>query len=170
MTMNAKKNKPIFYAWIISLGMVVAILINSCSSGGITFIPGSGNKNDLDHIRVECTSDCNRNTPVAMDILFIHDNKIAPLLAALNGPEWFIRKQELMMRYDNELGLANLEIVPLSVIDRVSLPKNHKKAVSVLLFANYLSGKGQFVAELGHFKALNIRLERERYQLEAIKK
>lgn len=135
------------------ISLLSLILLTACSN------------NQLANISVEATPDCNRNMPVAMDILFIEDEGLAKLLTELSGPQWFERKQELMMRYKQKISLASFEIVPLSALPELSLPKDHKKADFILLFANYLGSDGQFVADLSGYKKLKIRFEKERYQL-----
>ena len=41
----------------------------------------------------------------------------------------------------------------------------HKNAKNILMFTNYRSSNGQYVAELSHFKQLKIRLLNTRYEL-----
>ncbi len=158
--------------WFIRLTIILfAILfVTACSSSrtilktvGLGVIAGSNNS--MKKVSIESLANSNLKTPVAVDLLFINDKNIAPLLSALSGPEWFSRRQELIKRYDNEIQLVSLEIVPLSYIETIKLPKGHKEANNILLFANYRSSHGQYVAELSHFKSLKVRLLRNSYEL-----
>ncbi|ODS25025.1 hypothetical protein AB835_00525 [Candidatus Endobugula sertula] len=140
----------------------------SCSSAtsvlratGLT----SNSKNSLKSIALESLANSNFDTPVAVDIVFIHNGNITPILSALSGPEWFNKKQELMKRYDNQIDLISLEVVPLSLVESMVLPKKHKQAMNIIMFTNYQSSNGQYMAEIGHFKQLKIRLLRDSYQL-----
>ncbi len=121
--------------------------------------------NSLSEVSVEATADSNRSLPVALDLLFINDSALIPELTALSGPEWFAKKRQFMLNYQQQILLASLEVVPLSAMQAVSLPDGYKNAENVLMFVNYLAGDGQHVAELSNYKQLKIRLERERYQL-----
>jgi hypothetical protein len=140
--------------------------LTACSSSGLLSVVGLGSANDLQAISIEATPDCNRNMPVAMDLVFLADDNLAKLLRELNGPQWFEQKQALRKRYSDKLSLVNLEVVPLTVMDSVPLPDKHKDAKHILLFANYLGADGQLVAELSHYKDLKIILRRDAYQLQ----
>jgi hypothetical protein len=129
------------------------LIVSACSS------------NTIKNIQVEALADCNRNMPVAMDILFIEDKELVSLLSGLSGPQWFSKKQELLIRYQQKIDLASFEIVPLSILPSLQLPENYSDAEYVLLFANYLASSGQYIAEIGSYQQLKIRLERERYRL-----
>lgn len=137
---------------LINVSLLVLIL-SACSS------------NTIKNIQVEALADCNRNMPVAMDILFIEDKELVSLLSDLSGPQWFTKKEELLIRYRQKISLASFEIVPLSILPSLQLPDNYSDAEHVLLFANYLASSGQYIGEIGSYQQLKIRLERERYRL-----
>lgn len=141
--------------------LLIVVLLASCSAM---------RSNSLREVSIEATANANRSMPVALDLLFISDSTLLPQLTSLSGPEWFANKQQLMMIYQQQVLLASFEIVPSSVISSVLLPEGHKSAETVIMFVNYPEGEGQYAAELSNFKQLNIRLERERYQLLEITK
>jgi type VI secretion system protein len=141
-------------------------LLSGCGSANSALkLVGLGSDNALSSVALESTADSNMDTPVAIDLLFIYDANVTPLLLALNGPEWFTRKPSLIKRYDKEIDVVSLEVVPLSFIKKIALPNDHKKAKNILMFTNYRSNDGQYVAELSHFKKLKIRLLNTRYEL-----
>ncbi len=144
---------------------VLSLALAACSANSYLSLIGLGANNDIENISVETAPNANRNMPVALDLLFVRDESVAELLTGLSGPEWFARKQELLIRYDRKLSLASFEIVPLTIVDSLRLPEDYQHANKVLLFANYLGSDGQYVAELGHYRQLKIRLDREAYQL-----
>jgi type VI secretion system protein len=142
------------------------LLLSGCGSANSALkMVGLGSDNALSSIALESTVDSNMDTPVAIDLLFIYDTNVTPLLIELNGPEWFTRKPSLTKRYDKEVDVVSLEIVPLSFIKKIPLPKAHKKAKNILMFTNYRSSDGQYVAELRHFTKLKIRLLNTGYEL-----
>ena len=140
-------------------------LVAGCS--GISYLSavGLGSSNMLREVTIESTVDSNHDNPVALDLLFIYDPTLMPVLTSLTGPEWFAQKNQLLLSYQQKILIAGIEVVPLSVRRSVELPKGHKNAKNVLLFVNYLAVDGQDVAELSDYNQLKIVLERERYQL-----
>lgn len=139
--------------------IILGGLLSGCSVLGLSPL------NDIRSIRIEASADCNRNMPVAIDFVFISDERVAKLLADLNGPDWFGRKQELMMRYDKQINVISAEVVPLSILSALSLPEDHSRSGNILMFANYLGVEGQLVAQLGQYRQLKILLQREGYRL-----
>lgn len=149
-----------------ALLLVFTLLLSACSATkSVLKTVGLASDNALATLSVESVYNSNRNTPVAVDVVFISDENITPLLSPLSGPEWFNQKTALIKRYANELDLVSLEVVPLSYLDNIALPSNHKNAKNILLFANYRSADGQYVAELSHLKTIKIRLLRDSYEL-----
>ena len=167
MIRNTMKEKSYstLYLFVISVCLMQLVACSSAKSLLKATGLASNNKNDLKTIALEATANSNFDTPVALDILFIMDENITPILSALSGPEWFDKKQELIKRYDNEIEMVSLEVVPLSFIESIKLPKKHKQAINILMFTNYQSTNGQFMAELSHFKQLKIRLLSDSYKL-----
>ena len=157
MMRRTHRHFSVFYTHL--LLVVLGGLLSGCSVLGLSPL------NDIRSIEIEASADCNRNMPVAIDIVFISDERVAKLLADLSGPDWFGRKQELVMRYDKQIKVISAEVVPLSILSVLPLPENHSRAGNILMFANYLSVDGQFVAQLGQFRQLKILLQREGYRL-----
>ncbi|MGS2718699.1 hypothetical protein ACVBE9_11030 [Eionea flava] len=160
----------ITFAFYRSLGgslLCVLLLISGCSSAKSALkLVGLGSDNALKKITIEAAANSNLDTPVALDIIFIYDEKITPLLSELNGPQWFQQKLSFSQRFANAIDIVDIEMVPLSRIESVSLPKKHKQAKNIVLFANYRTSDGQYMAELSHFKQLTIRLLNTQYTLQ----
>lgn len=149
-------------------GLVLFMLftLSACSgTKGLLKSIGGGSDNSIKAIALESSINSNMDTPVAIDLLFIKDESIGPLLLALNGPLWFKDKSALLKRYEKSIDIVSLEVVPLTLIDKVELPKNHTSAKSILMFANYRNISGQFVADISQFKHLKIRLLLDSYEL-----
>ncbi|EGG93677.1 hypothetical protein IMCC1989_936 [gamma proteobacterium IMCC1989] len=155
--------RPLVVVFLLSF---CSLLLSGCGSAKSALkMVGLGSDNALSSIALESTADSNMDTPVAIDLLFIYDSSVTPLLIELNGPEWFTKKPSLTKRYDKEIDVVSLEVVPLSLIKKITLPKAHKNAKNILMFTNYRTSDGQYVAELSHFKQLKIRLLNTRYEL-----
>lgn len=123
------------------------------------------NKTLLSTISIQSTANSNQNLPVALDIIYILDDKTGKALSALSGPDWFEHKQALLLRYKHQLYLNELEVVPQTTEYVLKLPENYYRAVNVLLFANYLEAQGQYQADITQFNHLHIELKQKSYAL-----
>ena len=152
--------------WSLLLILLSTSMISACAvTQRALNTVGLGEHNALSHLAVESVFNSNANTPVALDFVFVYDKNVIPLLSELSGPSWFSQREAIQNRYADALELISLEVVPLSYLDPITLPKKHKRAHEILLFANYRRPQGQFMATLGHFKSLKVRLLDDRYQL-----
>ena len=145
--------------------LLTIFLVAGCSGNTYFNMAGFFNSNTLRKVSIESIEDSNGSAPVALDLLFIDDSTLMPELTALSSPEWFARKQALMLRYQQQITLVSVEIVPMTEIQSLTLPDRHKNAEHVVMFANYQASRGHRVAELSNYRKLKIRLERDRYQL-----
>ncbi|MBJ7540005.1 hypothetical protein [Marinomonas transparens] len=123
------------------------------------------NKTLIESIDIQSAANSNNNLPVAVDIIFIFDDKTAEALSALSGPDWFANKKSLLLRYQQQLVMSELEVVPQTAEQKLALPSNYFKAVSVLLFANYLHQTGQYQADITQYHELKIILNKQGYLL-----
>lgn len=159
---HAIKTKFWFLLFVV---IVVGSSMGCSSTKSLLSVVGMGSHNSIKTITVESDLNSNMDTPVAIDIVFINDDSITPLLAGLNGPTWFADKHALLKRYEKQINIVSLEVVPLSFIQKLALPKDKKKAKSVLMFANYRSTNGQFIANISQYKKLKIHLLFDSYKL-----
>jgi hypothetical protein len=144
----------------------MVLMLNACSGEkSLLDIFNVGSDNAIKNISVVSTSDSNMNNAVAIDLLFVNDDSISPLLLELNGSEWFNDKALLLSRYGKALDVVSLEVAPLSFVESVDLPKTKKLAQRVLMFTNYRNHNGQFVADITQYKSLTIRLLIDTYEL-----
>lgn len=152
--------------------LVLIVLVNLFLTGCSTLRSWSHvfDSNELDNIVVEANVDSNLNNPVALDIVFVYDEKLKTTFAPLNGPQWFDKKAGLVFRYKADIDVVNLEVVPLTATKSITLPDRHNDAIRVLMFANYIDQKGQYVADLTVFKQVTITLKRDQYELNEMSK
>jgi type VI secretion system protein len=167
--MNRAIRNTSLYLMVLML-LQTALLVTGCTGDSDFSLRGLSNSNSLTEVSVEAMEGSNHSMPVALDLLFINDSKLMTDLASLSSPEWFARKPELMMRYQQQIILTSIEVVPLSEIPLLELPNGHKDAKHVVMFANYIEEEGQYAVELSRYEKLKIRLEIDRYQLSEMKK
>jgi type VI secretion system protein len=153
--------QPISYILL----LLTSLLITGCSANSYWSSVGLGRNNALRDISIEAMPDANRNSAVAVDLLFIKDPSLIPLLTQLSAPEWFAQKTVFIMHYSQQIMLASFEVVPITAPFTLPLPEGYESAKYVLLFTNYIAKNGQHVAELKDYQRLKIRLDREHYQL-----
>ena len=126
----------------------------------------SFNKTQLESISLHSAVNSNNNLPVALDIVFIFNDEAAQVLSSLSGPDWFANKKSLLLRYQQQLVMTELEVVPHTAEKKLKLPNNYFSAVTVLLFANYLAHDGQYQADISQYHELKITLYKKGYVLE----
>ncbi|MFM2065548.1 MAG: hypothetical protein RLZZ584_457 [Pseudomonadota bacterium] len=80
--------------------------------------------------------DANRNSPVALDIVFVNDMATLERLAALSAARWFATRDELQRLFPDVLKVHRYELVPRQIL-RVAAAELAAPAVGVLLFADY---------------------------------
>ena len=156
---------------VITLALIIVTSISSCTyvEKSMDLLPFyTYNKTLLTNISVISNMNSNRNHPVEIDFVFIYDDTVSPLLDVLSGPQWFADKTALMLRFRNSIDVAHIEIVPQTVEENISLPDDYNNAVRVLMFANFISESGQFVADVTTFDELLITLSKKGYQLEEL--
>ncbi len=88
---------------------VIVIVVSGCSTMNKALrLAGVGSDNSLKNIVVEAAKNSNKTTAVSLDILFVIDDSVTPILLNMNGPDWFINsKAAIMKRYDKEIELLS---------------------------------------------------------------
>lgn len=152
--------------------MFIALSLNACNSfdkAMSVVVPFyEYDKTELDAISVLSTSDANNNLPVAIDLVFVLDEKTAMALMNLNGPQWFDNKNGLMLRYKQTLIITQVEIVPQTTEQQIDLPEDYDDAVRVFMYANYIHSKGQFMADLTLYDEAQISLQKTGYSVKEL--
>lgn len=156
---------------VLMLGLM-SILLGSCTSvkqvagDYVPFYTYEGN--GLDGITIQAAVDSNRDLPVAIDFIFISDPAVTELLTKMSGPDWFSKKQSILFQHAQTVAVLNVEIVPFTAAMPLQLPEDYNDAHSILMFANYLSKEGQFVADVTQYTQLRVTLGRNSYKLEEL--
>lgn len=100
----------------------------------------------------------NHNTAVAVDVVFIFEEKLVDELPEITARSWFTQRQAYMAAYPGLLAVASYELVPRfrmtiepEALRTVSgLPT--RKAKAVILFADYLVESKAYTLDINHFK------------------
>ena len=87
-------------------------------------------------VEIQVAPDVNEDSPVAVDLLVIYDQKLADSLLKLPSNEWFSKREQFVKDYPKELSLQSWEWVPGQSVDPVTIA-SHLGARQVILFADY---------------------------------
>ena len=90
-------------------------------------------------VEVQVAPDVNEDSPVAVDLLVIYDQKLADSLMKVPSSEWFSKREQFVKDYPKELALQSWEWVPGQAVDPVTIAY-HLGARKVILFADYRTG------------------------------
>ncbi|TLN00537.1 hypothetical protein FDZ73_19125 [bacterium] len=137
------------------LPLLAAALLSGC--GLMDIFQSLYPKSDLARLRIVAEADANQTMATALDLVFIYDKTLIPLLPK-SGPEWFAKKKSIVANQPGNYVVVSLEVPPGMVVD-APLPKRSGQALGVFLFANYLGKEGQFPVNLSTFSSAEIRLK-----------
>lgn len=137
------------------LPLLAAALLSGC--GLMDIFQSLYPKSDLAQLRIVAEADANQTMATALDLVFIYDKTLIPLLPK-SGPEWFAKKKSIVANQPGNYVVVSLEVPPGMVVD-APLPKRSGQALGVFLFANYLGKEGQFPVNLSTFSSAEIRLK-----------
>jgi type VI secretion system protein len=87
-------------------------------------------------VEVRVAPDVNGDSPVAVDLVVVYDQKVADSLLKLPSSEWFSKREQFVKDYPKELALQSWEWVPGQTVDPLTI-SYHLGARKVILFADY---------------------------------
>ena len=118
------------------------------------------------HMAVEIEENANRNSPVAMDMVFVYDEKLLEQLIKMPAKEWFANREQI--RRDHPEGEAferwGWEWVPGQKIPLQEMPLK-AGAEAIVFFADYLS-PGAHRVRTDPFRDIRIRLGEDDFHVE----
>ena len=90
-----------------------------------------------DRVVVTAAGDSNRNSPVALDIVFVRDQVVIDALLATSSGKWFSSRADLQRTFPEVVSVLSLELVPNQSmqIDRKVLQS--KTGLAAILYADY---------------------------------
>ncbi|WP_207681679.1 hypothetical protein [Desulfonema magnum] len=118
------------------------------------------------HFTVNISEKANRNSPIALDLVFIYDEKLLEKLLEMPAKEWFEKREQI--KRDNPEGISldcwSWEWVPGQNIPVQELPLK-AAAEGSLIFADYLT-PGAHRNRVDPFKDITVRLLEEDFYVE----
>lgn len=118
----------------------------------------------LQNISIFSDADANEGYPVAVDVVFVSDQKVLDFLSGLRSAEWFLNKSDYMRNNPKLLTIFAWEIVPGQKFYNVDVSTPSLSAIGVFIFANFDGSKNYRMLIQGE-KTVSIRLRRDDYEI-----
>ncbi len=142
------------------LGLLLASLTACGVVGGVVdYVTAKGSRLDWSGITVIAAEDANLNTPVALDIVTLHDDATLGTVSALSASKWFASRADLQKTFPDGLNYKSFEVVPGQTMKIPPSAFPPARQVGVLVFADYLTPgehrvrvdqlKGDILVQLG---------------------
>lgn len=87
-------------------------------------------------IEVAIASDANDDSPVAVDLIFVYDQKVLDDLVKMRASEWFARRDQYLSDHPRQVSRTGWEWVPGQPIAPFTLPYQAGLR-KIVLFADY---------------------------------
>jgi type VI secretion system protein len=143
-------------AAVVALAVLAVAALVGCSMLGSLFGKGTPTTS-LRSIAVIAEASANLDSATALDVLFVYDSSVLPLLPA-NGPAWFAQKPGLANTLGTAVDIVSLQVPPPYRLAAVALPARYRHAIRVVAYANYLTPAGQTPINLTTFKHATLTL------------
>jgi len=138
------------------MAVLAVAALSGCSILGSLF-GKSTPTTTLRSIAVIAQTQANLDSATALDVLFVYDSSVLPLLPA-NGPAWFAQKPGLTNTLGNTVDVVSLQVPPPYRLAAIDLPARYRHAIRVVAYANYLAPAGQAPINLTTFKHATLTL------------
>lgn len=86
---------------------------------------------------VSADKGANRDTPTAVDIVFVRDKALVEPMAAMPASRWFATRSDLLRTSPQGLSVISLEVVPAQSLRVPSSAWTDSKGLTCLVFADY---------------------------------
>ncbi len=138
------------------LGLYLSIVLVA----GCDVVQVEGQGSQLESLQLVALPDANDQSSTAVDLVFIYSSHAAILLPSDAG-EWFAARDALKSILGFQADLVSLEIPPGDIVEEVVLPGRYRSAIDVVVYANYLSQRGQQRVSVSGFHNLRLVLKKD---------
>lgn len=151
--------------------ILVGILIAGPVGCGFDTILSEKPRFSLQSIVLQASEEVNDNTPLAVDLVILFDEALAPQIAALPARDWFSQSEQFQRDFPREIKVKRWEIIPGQIIGPISLDsafltqENGRAAAGAFVFADFLS-PGNHRARLVSQEGVRVLLGRDEMLLQ----
>jgi len=110
------------------------------------------------NVKVDVSDTANQNSPIAVDIVMVFDDKLLEAMKKMTARQWFEKRDQIQRDYVAGTGFHawSWEWVPGQIVPELELPWNHK-AVCAIVFADYIT-PGDHRVIVDPFSSIHIQL------------
>jgi len=165
---TALKITSVTYTAVFLSLVIFSALFFSCSQMGTAYRYSRAKMGaDID-IRVDISDAANQNSPVAVDIVVVSDERLLEKLKNMSAKEWFEKRDQIQRDYpqDTSVHVWSWEWVPGQIVPETELPWKYN-AVGAFVFADYLS-PGDHRIGLDPFSHIVLRLREKGFSAENV--
>lgn len=145
--------RPLLRKFALALVMLMAATLSGC--GAIDYVKDAVfprvPKVEIGDIQVLTDSGANLNTAVAFEIVLVKDPDVLKKLSELSAVKWFEQREDLRKTYPGGFESMKWELVPGQDLRVQSEEFKDKRALAVLIYANYLT-PGEHRARIDTFR------------------
>lgn len=119
--------------WWISLFLFVQLA--GCALPG--FLTFKGTKLGWSDVTLSAAPGANQNSPIAVDVVLVHEDDMLKRLAELPAAKWFEVRTDLRKTFPKSLSYRTWELVPGQTIPVAGESFGSPRVVGVLIYADY---------------------------------
>lgn len=148
---------------VIPLSLLVGITLMT----GCDVLKLNERSNQLERLQIVSQPNANQTSTTTMDLLFIYNEHARSSLPD-DATAWFATRRQRITDLAADIDLLSLDVPPGHIVDEVKLPNRHRSAVDVVVYANYLSKKGQKRLSIAGVPKTQLTLKRDHIENSAV--
>jgi len=102
-------------------------------------------------IRIEVSPDLNEDNPLAVDLVYVFDEKLVTRLAETSARQWFQSRDQFQRDFPEGFTVRQWELVPGALLIVETVPAEAQEALASFVFADYLA-PGDHRARLDRYR------------------
>jgi type VI secretion system protein len=144
---------------LIVLGFSCLLAACGSTNGMFKGILPEGTHLSWSSVTLSAEEDVNLNSPVAVDVVMLHDEETLGLVQNLPASKWFATRDDLLKTFPKGFTFQSVEVVPGQTLQMKQDIFQQKRQTATIVFANYLTPgehrvrvdqlKGQILIQLG---------------------
>ncbi|WP_286373931.1 hypothetical protein [Variovorax saccharolyticus] len=141
----------------VALGLVLTVL-------GCSWLPFTGPKR-LSEVSVFVTTDVNGGYPVALDLVFVRNQKLFDQLSNMRAAEWFANRDDLRRQQPGAISVRSWEVVPGQQARNLPVGDDSRGSIGTLVFVDYTAGEGSYRASIKDRSSVRLILKKNDFEV-----
>jgi len=160
--------------WVLLMGML-AMVVTACGSSPVTQQPSWLYRNTVAviggqvDVTVEIADNANQNSPIAVDLIVVYDEKLMEQLMGMTAGEWFAQRSQIRRDYLDGAGFDSWgwEWIPGQKVPVQKLPLK-AAAIGGVIFAKFIT-PGAHRSRINPFNDVTILLREKDFAVNIAK-